>query len=1290
MKKKLTFLLGILFISMHAQNKHFDLAWSDTTTEFSTENFNIKLPTFNKEYFVYNGDATISFIAQWDDDRNANEKSIRFDNITYGVLTNTQIGNIDKQKLPSVATIKLLNSKARGKNNHILVVSPLINENGVIKKVTSFDVSYNFSANRTFSSNNPEDITSSVLASGNFYRFAVHESGVHRIDANFLNQIGINTGNLNPRKLKIYGNGGRMLPLINSANEHYDVAENAITVVGEEDGAFNEGDYILFYAEGPKKWNAESQTHINAYSDKTYYYITAEGAEDGKRIPEAVQPSGTPDVTITQYNDYQFHEEDNANIVKLGRRWFGDIFNIETEKTFDFELTNLVTSEPVVIGIKPAAISNSITSMSALINGQPAENINGQPTFNFNFAPINNSSFATQHIVPGASQLRQGLIEDQVNLSSENLSITLNYSNNGIAGSVGYLDYISVASIRMLMGVGEQFKFQYNDARNIIGTGEFIIANASNIPEVWDITDIWNVSKVTNNGAAANFSFTAPMGEIREYIALDDSQILYPSIEPNSLVVNQNLKGTIFSDGDVDYIIISPEEFVSQAERLADFHRTNSGLQVQVVTLKSIYNEFNTGNPDIGAIRNFIKYVYDNASSDENRLKYVCMFGDASYDYKDRIEGNTNIVPVFQAYESFNLTRGFMTDDFYGMMDDNEGALAVADRLDVALGRMLITEQSQAKAMVDKVLTYYSKEAQGRWRNTVTIVSDDAEDNSDKDLEVDLDALGNTIVANKPFINISKIHSDAFVQQTSAGGERYPEVNEAIKNNIALGSLVVNYFGHGGEDGLAGERIFEKNDSQELRNDCRLPLFITITCEYTRFDNPLRETAGEFMFWNEEGGAVSLLTTTRQIFQNVGVNINELLARYLFSYGSNEYQPISEALRQTKNLVTTSNKRTVFYIGDPALTLAIPKPRVNLTAINDVPITQETDTLKALSRIKMTGNVTDEFGSVLNTYNGTVFSTIYDKKIQRQTLANDFPFVLDFETLGEIIFRGKSEVTDGTFEFEFVVPRDIAIPVGNGRISFYAEKEGVLEDHTGFNESFLVGELNEDAPADNQPPVVNLFMNDESFVSGGITNESPFLLAKLEDENGINTASGIGHDIVGILDGDEVNPYILNDYYETELNDYTRGIVKFPFRDLAEGTHTLKLKAWDVYNNSTTTEIQFTVFNENNSLTITNVLNYPNPFVSYTEFWFNHNSSSELDVMIQVFTVTGKVVRTLVGKANAGASSKDFGSLSRDIVWDGKDDFGDKLAKGVYVYKITVKSPLTNQKVEKFEKLVIL
>ena len=283
---------------------------------------------------------------------------------------------------------------------------------------------------------------------------------------------------------------------------------------------------------------------------------------------------------------------------------------------------------------------------------------------------------------------------------------------------------------------------------------------------------------------------------------------------------------------------------------------------------------------------------------------------------------------------------------------------------------------------------------------------------------------------------------------------------------------------------------------------------------------------------------------------------------------------------------------------------------------------------------------------------------------------------------------GSEEVVNGNFEFGFVVPRDIRIPIGNGRISFYTKRNQTFFDKSGYNTQIKVGGINSSAVADNTGPTVRLYMNEETFVNGGITNESPFLLAKLEDENGINTASGIGHDIVAILDGDETNPFILNDYYQTELDNYQKGVVSFPFRDLAPGLHTLTIKAWDVYNNSSTAEIQFIVYDQNQELVINNVLNYPNPFVNYTEFWFNHNSSDVLDVSVQIFTVSGKLVRTLNGQTNGGIYNTS--SLSRDIVWDGRDDFGDKIGKGVYIYKLTVRSPLLNKKVEKIEKLVIL
>ena len=268
------------------------------------------------------------------------------------------------------------------------------------------------------------------------------------------------------------------------------------------------------------------------------------------------------------------------------------------------------------------------------------------------------------------------------------------------------------------------------------------------------------------------------------------------------------------------------------------------------------------------------------------------------------------------------------------------------------------------------------------------------------------------------------------------------------------------------------------------------------------------------------------------------------------------------------------------------------------------------------------------------------------------------------------------------------MPRDIGIPVGTGKVSFYAKSTTSLEDQGGSNFDIKIGGLNENAPEDNEGPTIALFMNDENFISGGITNEAPTLLAKLQDENGINTASGIGHDIVAILDGDEANPFKLNDYYQSDVDNYQTGKVTYPFRDLEPGLHTLTFKAWDVYNNSATSELQFVVFNQNESLVIENVLNYPNPFVNYTEFWFNHNSSDALDVSVQIFTVSGKLVRTLNGQTLGG--SKNTSSVSRDIIWDGKDDFGDKIGKGVYVYKLTVRSNQINKQVEKYQKLVIL
>lgn len=1278
---------------MFSQQKTYTIAW-EGSKKMSTGSFSIEIPSFNKEYFNFSFDEGLQFVDQWEISKAINEASVTVNNISYASISKLELKDLDLSVIPNELKFSLKNSKSRDKLYAFFQLSPIIKDlNGNLKKVTSFKISYNTSNTNKLSSNktsfNSKIITNSVLRSGDWFKFYVDTTGVFKLSKSFLQRLGVNVNNVDPRNIRLFGNGGRMIPYSNAVPYPLDVQENAIQFVGEEDGVFDNDDYILFYAQGPKEFNLESITNINCYTDKTYYYINV-GSVTGKRIQPFSQPTGPVDFIIDTFEDYKFHEVDEYNIAFLGRRWFGDRFDVDNNKTFEFDFPDLVTTEPISLKVYVAAASATTSSMEISVNGTSV-------------ATRTMSGTSSSSLASDASYV------GDVDVNSSTVSVGLNFDNQGNPSALGYLDYISIEATRALNFQGNQFQFKKNEVANSSGIGQYNISNASEISEIWDVTNIYNVSNFININSESNLSFTSQLGTLKKYVALTSSDYYEPKFDANTTLANQNIKGTIFlnSQGefqDVDYIIVAPENMLSEANRLAQINRNQYNLNVKVYSINEIYNEFSTGNQDIGAIRNLVKYVYDNASTPENRIKYVCLFGDGSFDYKDRIPNNTNIVPSWYSYSSFNLTNSFVSDDFYGMMDDNEGTMANSDKLDIAVGRILADTPQRAKELVDKVESYYVKESFGSWRNNFVVVSDDVDDDWEGIIQSTTDNVGNLVTQSKPFMNVIKIHTDAFQQESSAGGNRYPEVNTEFVNAIDNGALVVNYFGHGGEEGLSQERILSKLDILALRNFYRLNCFVTVTCEFTKFDNPFRETAGEFTYWNKEAGAISLITTTRQVFVRFGTTFNNTLSEYLFSYSDNddyedyEYPSMAEALRLTKNdpsLSGESQNRLVFFIGDPAMKLTFAQPKIKLTKINDLPIGQTTDTLKALGYVKLAGEITDISGNILNNYSGILSTTIYDKTVERQTLANDGTRLngelikLDFETLGEIIFRGQASVTNGEFEFDFVVPKDIGIPVGFGKVSFYAKNEELLQDQTGASvNTVMIGGINENAAEDNIGPVINLFMNDENFVSGGITNESPTLLAKMEDENGINTASGIGHDIIAILDGDETNPIVLNDYYQTEVDDYQKGVLSFPLRDLESGLHTLTLKAWDVYNNSSTSEIQFIVFDEDQELVINNVLNYPNPFVNYTEFWFNHNSSESLDVSIQIFTVSGKLVRTLNGQTTSGIRTTS--SLSRDIVWDGRDDFGDKIGKGTYVYKLTVRSNLLNKKVEKIEKLVIL
>jgi hypothetical protein len=1119
----------------------------------------------------------------------------------------------------------------------------------------------------------------SVLASGDWYKFSVDTTGVFKIDKNLLQRIGITTNGLNPKHLQIFGNGGHLLPVLNSDFRIKDLKENALFIEGEADGSFDANDFILFYAKGPHDWvvNAATKTvkhRQNIYTDKAYYFITV-GNANGKRIVEKATNTGPVSAQISSFDDFIFYERDELNIIAAGTQWFfNDDFNIENTQRVTIPFPNALENSTILVKVRGVSTSVASSVMQVKVNGQDF------PALNFSPASTTEKARTSEKTA-------------ELTNSSEAVKIDLNYNNNGNPSAKAYLDYIEIIGKKTLRATTKQFSFRSFDQFDATGTVAYQIKNAAAIFQVWDVSTFSTPTLIKNEATGADFLFKDSGASLKEYMVINEFDFYIPETIENAKVVNQNLQAL----KDLNYILITTAALASEAQRLADYHQINSGFTTKVVLLDEIYNEFSSGAKDITGIRDFIKHVYTNNSSEDKKLKYVCFFGDGSFDYKDRITGNNNVIPVKLSENSFNLANSWVTDDFFVMLGENDGNMNTSDTIEVVSSRIPVTGSAQAKDVVDKILSYYSGNALGDWRNTITLLADDIDDRFDIQIQKGVEVIADEIKINKPIFNINKIYADAYVQQNAAGGERYPEVNEAITNAIEKGTLVLDYFGHGGEDGFASERILEKPQIQGFNNPNTLPLLITVTCDFSRFDNPSRITAGELTLWNKTGGAASMITTTREVFISVGQRFNESLIKILLAF-NNEEVTIAEALMKTKNSFSDKQKFFIYSFGDPAMRLAVPAPNVQITKMNDKDISQPLDTLKALSRVRFEGVVLDNSGNILPNFNGTLSTTVFDKSIDRKTLGNNsFGETLNFDTQDSKIFRGKSRVTNGAFQFDFIVPKDIKISFGGeidangntiskkGKISFYASDTLTFNEKSGYNIDITVGGIDENAPEDTVGPELKLFMNDESFIDGGNTNASPNLIAVLSDSSGINTSiTAIDHDIIGILDGDALNPIVLNDFYETALDDFTKGKVTYRLRDLETGAHTLSIKAWDTYNNSSETTLNFVVMSDA-VLNLENVLNYPNPFVNYTEFWFNHNKPNELlEVQVQVFTVAGKLIKTI------NQNIQTAGNLSRNIIWNGLDDFGNKIGKGVYVYKLRVKATATNLVSEKYEKLVIL
>ncbi len=1140
-------------------------------------------------------------------------------------------------------------------------------ENGKWYKLESFKVS--FRAMKSRMQRQAANVRHSPLATGDWYRIEVNETGIYKIDKNLLQKLGINTDQIDPRNIKIYGWGGRMLPLKNYPGYPLMMPEIAIEVQGENDGRFDNEDYILFYAVGKQKWNKEYLSYNNIYTDKAYYYITVSPGH-GKRIEQMNQPPTNASRTFNYFLSEKFYELDSVNIGKMGREWYSENFNSGTPvKEFSFQFDHLFTDKPAEFHIK-AATDNPVPSRIRIF---------------INDVEVN--SLSLPRLSPASSSYGvKAFLTDQFDLTDPTANIRLEYDDAGYPAAKVFLDYFILKAYEKLIVDGKSFPFTHPDQHTTSDVVQYNLTSTSGLKAVWNITDPLRITKIENSSGSSDFSFK-DTGGFKLYHTVAGN-FLTPDIPEKSKIENSDLSyDTFYSDGqfnEPEYIIIAPEEFSSFARSFVSFHR-DRGLKAFYAPLEKIYLEFGNGTQDIAPIRNYLRYVYQNASSPGKRLKFVTLFGDTSWDFQMKqypdLEENINIIPSFQSQESFSLRSSYVTDDFFVCMDENEGLMDFSNIPDVAIGRIPVSTMEQATEVTEKLIDYYNTENYGAWHNTITFISDD----SDNAREIVL--LETTLrVSDKtekyhPHFNQNKIYLDAYIQQTSAGGNRYPEAKRDILNTFEKGTLILNYIGHGNEYSWAHERILNLPEIRELRNKKRLPFVSTLTCEFGRFDNPKLYSGAELFVLNPNGGSFQMITTVREVMVSDAVLMNQRLFDYLLGMESTVFSTFrtpGESLMRAKQIHRYINNK-LSLLGDAAMPLNFARPKIVITDLTG----DSHDTIKALQHIRISGEIQDQQGNLLSDYNGKIYPVIYDKDLIAHTLNNDnnpVP-IKTFKKLGPVIFRGQSDVKNGRFDFEFIVPKDLSPHYGKGRISFYAKQNQNLKQ--GLDTTYVFGGIDSQAPEDKTPPTVNLYMNDYNFADGGITDSNPFLLVNLFDENGINTVGGVGHDIVAILDDSAEHTFILNDYYTADANTYKSGKVRFKLYGLEPGWHTIKVRAWDVYNNSGEGEISFRVV-KNNELEITRVLNYPNPFVDYTEFWFSHNRPYEvLDVQIEVYSASGKLVWSTYQQVETESYT------SREIHWNGLDQFGQKIGKGVYFYKLSVRTP-DGKSVEKWEKLVKL
>ncbi len=1123
-------------------------------------------------------------------------------------------------------------------------------------------------------------LASSVLASGTWYKLSISHSGIYKLTYQALKNDKVPVDNVQLSTIRIFNNGGTELPEDPNAARPSDLTENAIYIYnGNTDGTdnFESGDYILFYGKSPREWSYDSSSktyshYLNHYTESNPYFMTY-GGQAGKRMLSVPSYHASSYYVPQNFTCGIAEDDETYNLIKSGKDWYGTM--LTPPSATPSNPTALYSNK--LIGLDPTQQIRYNVSLVARSTDQNSfttyENATGTQ-LGFVYAPIISSGDYTDIQYDYADPLPVLTYYGTGKLPGDQSILKIAYNSNS-SGASAYVYWYEILYERNFQAAGDTLDFYAPDTNTAVYYS--VQGFSSNSVRVFDVSDFSNVNVIQLDSTSNNTAFFGThttAGSSKEFYAVGDNG--YRSIDSISSVSNSDLHGQVTG---ADLFIVTPPDFLAQANQLAAWKQSFDGLTTMVVQTPAIYNEFGCGITDPTAIRDFLKYAFTNYQTPPS---YVILFGAGSYDYKNKVANVPEYVPPYETDESLYQIDSYTSDDYFGEFDTT--LTSSVSPISLSIGRLSLRSTDDANAVVKKIKQYESEPDYGNWRNLFTLVADAYNGSGVPTDEFEIynaEVLATNEYVPKEF-DERKIYLGLYPTVVSSGGITVPAAAADLVNQINEGTLAVNFVGHGSPEVWSFTHVFESDVTiPELTNFTRLSLFIGATCDFARYDDPQQQSAAEGLVLSPQGGAIGAMSATRPVLEDSNLNLNEAFLDQLF-VRDQERNPtrIGDAVFRTKEEDYGENDIKYQYIGDPTVRLGMPRYNAGIDSLNGKSLAQ-VQQIRALGKLDIKGTIYHPDGTVWSDLSSTALLTIYDSQMQ---VPDPNYQGVSYTFQGSQLFTGQVSIKNGIFEAAAIMPTDISYSDTTGRIELYFQGGG--SDGSGYTTNVIVGGTDTTAKNNHVGPHITIYFDSTNFRNGDVVSQNPMLFVDLSDSNGINLSDeAVGHTLEATFDG--VQSVNLAPFYVGNVDSYQEGTVKYPVTlSLAPGEHSVTVSAFDVFDNGADTSATFDI-ESSTQLSITNVYNYPDPFTSSTAFTFQRNGGvgEPINVKIKVYTLSGRLIRTI---DNLGIITGDDTFVK--IPWDGLDDDGNRLANGVYLYKVIAATVDGSQTSEALGKMAVL